>query len=134
MHVGTVLMGKLRWISVVIGVWFLPWGAATASPDAPERPASSNFSTHRALGLEIRAAGALSSSGNSGREPSPETPFLQTRPKQFFRVLNDPELSFGGRAECERQTSLKEELARCDFSPPELWAIGRCILLCRFLL
>jgi hypothetical protein len=134
MRGGTVFIRDLRWSSVVVAVWLLPWGAATATPDVTGRPATLNLSADRGPGLVRGATRALVNPAGSGRLPSPDTPVLRAWPKQFFRVSDNPVLSVSERAQRDRQTCPNEELARRESPPPGPWAVERCVLLCRFLL
>lgn len=132
-HAGIDPMSKLRLISVLMGVWLLPWCTAQASIVASQQTALPQLCTHIGFETDLDAAGALRNSKRSDRTPLPQSPIIQTRPKQVFRVLEHLNLAIDGIG-CERCIVPNGERARGNFSHIPCGTAERHIFFCRLLL
>jgi hypothetical protein len=131
---GIVLMRNLRWVSVIVAVWLSTRNVATALPDVGRRPTSPRLAAVEDQGLTTRATGVLGNTTGSRPSPSPRLPVFRGRPKLFFRVVAVPLLSVGDHALLKRLAVPTRDLPRFERSSRGLFAVGRCVVLCRFLL
>jgi hypothetical protein len=129
-------MRSLPCLLVVVAACLAPRDTAAAFPDVERLPTTPSLGVLEQPRLEIWATEVTGDTTASRSQPSPsrQSPVVRRQAKLSFRVVDVPVLSGGDVALLARLACPNEVLPRLECALAGLRGVGRCVLLCRFLL